>query len=261
MQGSPIGWVGGKRLLRREILKRLPVHTTYVDVFCGAAWVLFGKDRTTSRVEVANDIHCDLSNFFRVVREKPLELIAALRFRLISRDDFAREKEIWRSGNGQRSEIERAAAFFWVLKNSFGGKASPAASFGYSLTEGGSFRADLVQTIIEQAHERLKQVYVFNEDFERLIRRLDRPATFFYCDPPYWGAEGCYEHRFSAADHERLARTLKGIAGKFLLSYNDHDQIRNLYDWAIIEEVSTRYSLARDANERRSITELLIRNY
>jgi DNA adenine methylase len=258
MRNSPICWTGGKRLLRRDVLKRFPNHVTYVEVFGGAGWVLFGKDPKLSSVEVINDLHGELTNFYRCVREKPLELIEKLRFRLVSQEDFRRLKA---SDMSDRTEIERAAAFFWMLKNAFGGKARSNASFGYSVASGSRLSTERIETIIQSAHERLSGVYVFGEDFERLISRLDRAETFFYCDPPYYDCPNCYEHEFGIEDHKRLAATLKRINGKFLLSYGDHMEIRQLYGWATIEEVSTRYSLARDATKRGRVTELLIRNY
>ena len=40
---SFIPWIGGKKLLRKEIIKRFPKEdfTKYVEVFGGAGWVLF----------------------------------------------------------------------------------------------------------------------------------------------------------------------------------------------------------------------------
>ncbi len=55
MQESPIGWVGGKKHLRNDILKRFPTHATYVAVFARAAWLLFAKERATSRAEPSRD--------------------------------------------------------------------------------------------------------------------------------------------------------------------------------------------------------------
>ena len=42
---SFIAWIGGKKLLRKEIVKRFPEvgFTRYVEVFGGAGWVLFEK--------------------------------------------------------------------------------------------------------------------------------------------------------------------------------------------------------------------------
>lgn len=75
MVNSPFKWVGGKSRLRKQIVAILPSHTCYVEPFAGAAWVLFAKP--PSDVEVLNDIDQELVNFFRVVKEKPEELIAS----------------------------------------------------------------------------------------------------------------------------------------------------------------------------------------
>lgn len=258
MRNSPIGWIGGKRLLRKEILRRIPEHATYVEAFAGAAWVLFGKDPSTSKAEILNDGDGELANFFRCVREKPLELIEKLKFRLVSQEDFRREK---RAGAAEPTEIQRAAKFFWRLKCSFGGKMNAKSNFGYAFGERPSFRTERLTQIIASAHDRLKHVYIFREDFETLIDRFDRPETFFYCDPPYYGCESCYEHTFHGSDHERLAARLRAIKGKFLLSYGDCLEIRNLYNWATIETVTTRYSLPKATTKRGTVNELLIRSY
>ena len=63
---APICWKGGKSYLRHKIVKKLPGHTCYVEVFGGAGWVLFAKG--PSKVEVYNDIDGELVNFFRVVK-------------------------------------------------------------------------------------------------------------------------------------------------------------------------------------------------
>lgn len=258
MQASPIGWVGGKRLLREEILRRFPDHTTYVEVFAGAAWVLFGKDPDTSKAEVLNDANGELTNFFRCVREKPLELVSALQFRLASQADFKEAKEALKCSATQGTEIERAARFFWTLKTAFGSKLAKP-NFGYALGEGPAFNARKIGQVVAAAHWRLQRVYIFSEDFEALISRLDRPETFFYCDPPYYGTERVYVGSFSKKDHERLAARLRGIKGKFLLSYGDHAAIRKLYAWANVEQVETRYSL--NSASTKHAAELLISNF
>ena len=51
---SFLSWVGGKSRLAPVIVKQFPEHRTYVEVFGGAAWVLFRKE--LSHVEVYNDI-------------------------------------------------------------------------------------------------------------------------------------------------------------------------------------------------------------
>ena len=74
----------------------------------------------------------------------------------------------------------------------------------------------------------MANVVVENQDFEPLIRHYDRPDMFFYADPPYYSTEDMYEG-FCRDDYLRLRDTLAGIRGKFLLSYNDRPEIRELY--------------------------------
>ena len=66
---SFIGWIGGKKLLRKEIIARFPEeYGRYVEVFGGAGWVLFGLDPKPGRMEVYNDANSDLVNLFRCVK-------------------------------------------------------------------------------------------------------------------------------------------------------------------------------------------------
>ena len=51
---SPIVWFGGKGLMTAKLLKLMPPHKIYVEVFGGGASLLFAK--RTSPVEVYNDI-------------------------------------------------------------------------------------------------------------------------------------------------------------------------------------------------------------
>ncbi len=64
---SFLSWIGGKKLLRKEIVNRFPEKIDrYIEVFGGAAWVLFYKDKHAN-FEVYNDYNSELVNIFRCV--------------------------------------------------------------------------------------------------------------------------------------------------------------------------------------------------
>ena len=67
---SFIPWVGGKKLLRKEIIKRFPKDdfAKYVEVFGGAGWVLFEKSQSKKQLEVFNDIDSNLINLYRCIK-------------------------------------------------------------------------------------------------------------------------------------------------------------------------------------------------
>lgn len=99
-----------------------------------------------------------------------------------------------------------------------------------------------------------------NLDFEHLIRTYDRQEALFYLDPPYYNAEKYYPDRFNPEDHVRLKNRLDGIKGKFILSYNDCQAVRELYGGYEILQVSRNHNLAYKTGGRR-YDELIIKNY
>ena len=118
--------------------------------------------------------------------------------------------------------------------------------------------------LIRNASARLQGVVIENRDFERVIRQYDRPESFFYCDPPYYATEDYYKDvGFTTSDHERLADCLAGIEGKFLLSYNDCPEIRDLYDGPEyrIESLTRLHNMKQRFNAGEQFPELLISNY
>lgn len=62
---SFISWIGGKKLLKKKIIEQFPEKfDRYIEVFGGAGWVLFDKEKHAP-MEVYNDINGDLVNLYR----------------------------------------------------------------------------------------------------------------------------------------------------------------------------------------------------
>ena len=80
-----MSWIGGKKALRELIVSLFPIYyERYIEVFGGGGWVLFHKPPGND-FEVYNDFNGLLVNLYRCVREKPEELMEALRFVLNGR--------------------------------------------------------------------------------------------------------------------------------------------------------------------------------
>jgi DNA adenine methylase len=255
---SPFAWPGGKRGLTKKILPLIPEHDAYCEPFCGSAKLLFAKD--TCGFEVINDINGDLVNFFRVVKHRPSALAEALEREIVARDRFAELKQ----QTGLTCEIERAARFFFLQKQSFGAKGADFASQVPAYGRGSvKSSLDAVADSFESVARRLRRVLVENRDWRWCVERFDSPGTFFYCDPPYtsFGKIGAYAQP-EEGWHAGLMATLATIQGKFLLSLDAAPEIRReaAKHGFEVRKVETTYTLAGGSNKKR-VGELLIANY
>lgn len=73
----------------------------------------------------------------------------------------------------------------------------------------------------------------------------------------WFGKEPKLDIRGWSDDHEKMT---KGIKGKFILSYNDCQEIRDLYAGYDLIEVDRQDNLVTKTNPRR-YRELIIKNY
>ena len=252
---SFLGYLGGKSLLTRKIIPLIPEHTCYCEVFAGAAWMLFGKE--PSRVEIINDINSDLVTLYRVIKHHLEEFIRHLKWVLVARDEFERFSK---EAPEALTDIQRAVRFYYMQRNSYGGKVA-GQSFNISPTKGPTLNLLRIEEDLSMAHLRLARVYIENMSYEKLIPRYDRPETFFYLDPPYYGHEGDYgKHLFRREGFSTLAGLLAGLKGKFILSINDTPETRKLFSDFIIREVQTAY-LAGGAGKKKAVSELLVMNF
>lgn len=251
---SPLsGWMGGKYQLSKQLVSMIPQHHCYCEPFAGAAWVFFRKDR--SEVEVLNDINTDIITLYRVIQHHIDEFSRWLRWVLVSRTEFGR----WLKAEPESlTDIQRAARFFYIQKNSFAGRIDKP-TFGYAPSRKPRMNILRLQEDLSEAHLRLSEVYVENLPYSDLIKRYDREGTFFYIDPPYWDCEDYYgKNIFAKDDFQALSAQLSGIKGKFLLSLNDTPEVREIFSQFIIEPVSVRYSCGTTKTVAK---EVLIRNY
>ncbi len=249
---SFISWIGGKKLLRKKILEMFPDPETfnrYIEVFEGAGWILFSSDKH-AKLEVYNDVNGNLVNLFRCTKYHPEELRKELDFTLMSREQFFDAKEQMEIQS--LTDIQRAARFYILIKESFG---SDIQTFGLRPKN----MENAIEYIVEVS-KRLNRVVIENQDFERIIKTYDKKDALFYLDPPYYKTERYYPDRFMPEDHVRLKEALGRIKGKFLLSYNDCEYIRELYNDYCITEVERAHNLVQK-REKPRYRELLIKNY
>jgi DNA adenine methylase len=202
--------------------------------------------------EIYNGLDSDLYNLFNVVKFHPDEFIKEFKWMINCRKLFKQTLE-----STPLTDIQRAAKFFYLIQRSYGARMGQFAYARNGLESGGKSHFNIINRVMAIA-KRLDKVIVENLDFEDVIRRYDCESAFFYFDPPYSKGTGYAVTSTKDFEHERLCECLKKIKGKWLLSYDDSDFIRNLYKDFTILTTSRDNNLSR---KRGKFKELFIKNY
>ena len=283
---TPVSRVGNKTSILHILYAVFPLkYGKFIDVFGGSGSVLLGNPKPPS-FEVYNDFDKNLVNLFHCMKERTMATIREIGFcNLNSREDFTAIKKFFENEKFPESylseelllteimfppleanelkelrtkittdyDVRRAAMFLKLLRYSYSSSGKSFASQPFDIRK--------LFGLISQLQHRMANVIVENQDFETLIKHYDRPDAFFYADPPYFSTEDMYDVGFGWDDHVRLRDTLKNIKGKFLLSYNDCPEIRELYEGFSIFDFSRTHSMAQRYEAGKKFGELLIGNY
>ena len=248
----------GKRNLAKRLCALIDAdqHRTYVEPFVRMGGV-FLRRSCRAPVEIINDISGDVANLYRLLQEHYPYFIDLLKWRITSRAEFDRLRSL---PPERLTDLQRAARFLYLQRLSFGGKID-GRTFGVNRRTPGHFDVTKLEPMLADLHERLAGVVVEQLPYADLIRRYDGPDVLFYLDPPYVGGEEDYGPVvFDRGDFERLAEQLAAIAGRFVLSINDHPVARAAFGRFAIEEVETTYTLqTATTGGGKRVTELIVR--
>lgn len=255
MKMKLLNYPGSKWNMAEEIAAMLPPHRTYLEPYFGSGAVFFTK--APSPIEIINDRDGDVVNFFRMVRDAPLELARRLELTPYAREVF---DDAW--ADRGVDPMDRAVRFAIRSKMSFGYKCHTKTGFkidlvgreaGYAVREWNN-----VPDAIRAVAKRLKDAYVENRPALDLIRKVNDPKACIYCDPPYLmetrGGKQ-YNHEMTKQDHEELLHELLRSKASVILSGYASD----LYDDALQGWHRKEFDSRNQNKERR--TEVLWCNF
>jgi DNA adenine methylase len=244
---------GGKRYLaRKRIVPLLPHHRVYVEPYAGGLSVLLNK--WPCPVEVANDLDAGLMGFYRVLRDRPGELMARLEPLEYDRPTFA-----WSLRPAPPGEDEVAAAVRFLVRNRMS-RGGLGRDFAWSERLRGGRPGDLnawetfKAEVLLRVASRLAGAELRCRDAVEVIEEFDGPDTLFYLDPPYPHATrtavGTYAHEMTDADHVRLLEVIRRCRGMVAIS-GYHCP---LYDDALRDWEPFGFNMPTHAGQTRSKT-------
>lgn len=232
-------------------------HQEYREPFAGGATVYFNKPKAS--INWLNDLDSELILCYQAM-QNPFT-----REKLVK--DLSQEiatKERWREvfESIPKSDYEIGRKYYYMNRTSFSGKmVSPA--WGYRPKR--SLPPERWHERIVPCGQFLEDTKLTNLDFSEVIQ-AEGKDVLMYIDPPYYLPPKHKHYRcgFDKEDHIRLSEELKKTKHKFFLTYDDCEEIRDLYKWAYIYPVEFFYrvdnSSVRGGNRQVGF-ELIITNY
>lgn len=268
---NPLRYPGAKsklfKYIKTLIAKNELNGCTFYEPFAGSAtlsWQLLDEGLISQAVINEKDpllYHFWKSVFFHT--DELVNLIKKTDINIDTWNECVRYKEDAYLSNKETYQIGFAGLF--LNRTNFSGilKAGPIG--GKAQTS--KYKLDcrfnkerIIQSILDIAAYK-NRVGVFNEDvidfMEKEVKSGSHKPIFVYIDPPYYKAgPSLYRHFYTNEDHRQLAKYIKDKRFPWLLSYDDTQEIRDLYNKEHCVNLQLNYSV----NSHRKEKELLIYN-
>ena len=271
---SPLRYPGGKSRALKQILPLIPMNIAeFREPFVGGGSVFFAiRSLFHSRIKTywINDFNYDVVCFWRQARDNNPALVEALTTTHANATDgralFAEltaDKDALSENRALLSEFERAVRFFILNRITFSGVVD---SGGYSPSAYANRWTASSIARVGQVAPYLRNVNITCEDYADVLFQ-EGENVFLFLDPPYWKATasklyGVRGSLHTTFDHAQFAEHMKKCPHKWLITYDDSPVIRELFDFAEIQEWTLQYGM----NNYRKATaakgkELFIKNY
>lgn len=265
MNCSPLRYPGGKSKIAPVISRIIEENDLYGSVmfepFCGGAGIglnlLFSGVISTLMI---NDKDFGVSSLWRAILDDYEGLLDRIDKVEVSVEEWKTQKNILCFSQHWR-EVGFATLFLnrcnrsGVLK---GGCIGGLKQDGKWKIDARFNKEKLIERI-SKIHSFRDSIHIYNRDIFDFWEKIAKPVseltkTFAYLDPPYWGqGKSLYREYFTEEQHIQLAKVLSETDIPFILSYDDVDNVKDLYRFAQVENLSLRYSANRRRNEKEAL--------
>lgn len=263
---SPLRYPGGKgkvaNFLKLLIVENGLVGSHYVEPYAGGASaalrLLYG--RYVSSIQI-NDLNDGVYHFWKLAVEQPEELCKRIANIPLTIDEWRRQRAIYLDRTA--APTDHAFATFYLNRTNRSGIIARGGPIGGTSQLGiwklgARFNRDaLVERVRTVATYRDKITVTRDDAFTlvtslALARKRNGDASLIYLDPPYY-AKGArlYDNFYDDDDHQRIAGALRELTGPWVISYDSHPNILEMYAprKPLIYRLGYSASTSRDGSE------------
>ncbi|WP_455539449.1 DNA adenine methylase [Terrisporobacter sp.] len=267
-------WAGGKRQLLDIICPLIPHNIEcYYEPFIGGGAVFL---KLAPKKAVINDYNSDLINVYKMIKDKPSELLLELKKHEINHSEdyyyYIRSKDRCTNTYDRLTDLEKAARMMYLNKTCYNGLFRVNRKGEFNTPIGRYKNPNIAnETLINALSGYLNNnnIKILNGDYKDALKYIE-PNSFVYLDPPYEPLSKTSsfteytDKGFNFENQKELKvicdeLTKQGI--KFLQSNSDNEKIRELYKDYNIKTIEAKRFINSNAHNRVNSTELLIYNY
>ena len=257
---------GGKSRVAKKIIGYIPDgFKEYREPFVGggSVFIALKQDMPDSTRFAINDINTNVYLFWEYLRDDG-ELFKDAVVSMKSQFSTGRELfKYYKNPDTERTDFEKAVRFFILNRITFSGLVD---SGGYSNESYEKRFTDSIINKLVPLSNLIQNIEITNQDYNTLLKKRGK-YVFSYLDPPYfsstksklYGINGDLHINF---DHEMFAKNMKKCKHKWLITYDDCPEIRDLFDFAHIDYWDMAYGMTNvNGLKSRRGNELIITNY
>ena len=254
---SPLRYPGGKNCIfpfvSQLFYENGLIGAAYAEPYAGGAGLALRLlfEEYVEHIYI-NDLDRAIYAFWTSVLTTPDALCGWIDDVDVSMDSWYKYKEIQK--NAQSADLfELAKSTFFLNRTNVSGVIKGGVIGGFE--QKGNYKIDArfnKNDLIERIQKiaRFKhRISVSNLDGLAFVKKMDsKPENvFIYLDPPYYqkGAD-LYMNFYSKTDHEKLSKHVHKMKKKWMVSYDNHDFILNLY----AARKKVLYQLSQSASNR-----------
>jgi DNA adenine methylase len=234
-------WVGGKTSLLPQLDELFPKEIDrYFEPFLGGGAVFFHLKHRFPRLRAyLRDSNRELINCYRVVRDRPVELMLLLDHHArLFREEGADYFYAIRKQHDLTDDLARAARTIFLNKTCFNGLWRVNAKGEFNTPVGSSKNPGLYdRDNLLACSLALRDAQLEAEDFRQAVAEARR-GDFIYFDPPYLPISAFSDFKrytadqFREADQIELAQAFRELDAKgcrLAFSNSEHPRTRELY--------------------------------
>ena len=256
---SPLRYPGGKNKMTPLIEPYVKNHNCFIEAFAGGAGVSLNLllSNTVNEI-ILNDFDQGIYSFWNSIINNTDAFIDKMYSTPITIDEWKKQKNIYLTET--KYSLDLGFATFYLNRVCRSGILTAGIIGGNE--QKGSYKMDCrfnkqtLETQIKTIATHKNQIRIYNQDINEFLKNIPDKTAFIFLDPPYYkkGHE-LYRKFFRPDDHKKLKSSLEQyITNPWLITYDNADPIKNIYQQYTIKEFELNYSV----NSKRKETELMI---